>query len=98
MVELPVVIITLFPALTDGNGFTVIVSIVFTAQTPVEGVNVYVVVAVLSRTGDQVPDIPLFDKDGKTANGAPEQIGETDAKVGNTFGLTVIVKGAVVAH
>ena len=47
------------------------------AHNPVVGVKVYVAVAVLSKAGDQVPVIPLFDVVGKAANVAPEQIAAT---------------------
>jgi hypothetical protein len=45
--------------LNVGNtfGFTVIVNVVIKAHCPTEGVNVYVVVAVLFKAGDQVPVI-----------------------------------------
>ena len=58
----------------------------------------YVVVVVLFSAGDQVPVIPLVDVVGKAANAVPEQIGATAVKVGVTFGVTVIVNVAVVAH
>jgi len=77
---------------------TVIVSVVVVAHCPAVGVNVYVVVAVLSSAGDQVPVIPLFDVVGNAANTAPEQIAATGVKVGVMFGLTVIVNVAVVAQ
>ena len=48
--------------------------------------------------GAQVPVIPLLEVVGKAVNVAPEQIGATELNVGVTFGLTVIVKVAVVAH
>ena len=56
------------------------------------------VVAVLFNAGDHVPVIPLFDVVGNAANEPPEQIGLTALNVGVTFGLTVIVNVAVVAH
>ena len=56
------------------------------------------VVAVLFKAGDHVPVIPLFDVVGKADNVAPEQIGLTAVNVGVTFGFTVIVIVAVVAH
>jgi hypothetical protein len=59
---------------------------------------VYVVVAVLSKAGDQVPVIPLVDVVGNADKVAPEQIGAMAAKVGVTAVFTVIVKVAVVAH
>ena len=58
----------------------------------------YVVVVVLSRAGDHVPVIPLFDVVGNAASVAPEQIGATGVKVGVIFGLTVMVSVVVVAH
>ena len=48
--------------------------------------------------GAQDPVIPLLDVVGKGVKVAPEQIGATAVNVGVTFGLTVIVKVAVVAH
>jgi hypothetical protein len=57
-----------------------------------------VVVAVLFKAGDHVPVIPLFDVVGSGDKVAPAQIGATAVNVGVTFGLTVIVNVAVVAH
>ena len=48
--------------------------------------------------GVQVPVIPLVDVVGNGTNTAPEQIEAIAVKVGVIFGLTVIVKAAVVAH
>ena len=58
------------------------------------------VVAVLFNAGDQLPvmGVALVDDVGNGANTAPEQIGATGLKVGAMFGLTVMVKVAVVAH
>jgi len=42
--------------------------------------------------------MPLVDVVGNAINVAPEQIGATAVNVGVTFGLTVIVNVAVVAH
>ena len=53
---------------------------------------------VLSKVGAQVPVIPLLEVVGNGVSVAPEQIGATAVNVGVTFGLTVIVKVAVVAH
>jgi hypothetical protein len=53
---------------------------------------------VLSNAGAQVPVIPLLEVVGSGAKVAPEQIGATALNVGVIFGLTVIVKIAVVAH
>jgi len=46
----------------------------------------------LFRAGDHVPLIPLVEVVGNADKVAAEHIGETAAKVGVTFGLTVIVK------
>ena len=59
---------------------------------------VYVVVVVLSSAGNHVPVIPFVEVRGSAARAAPEHIAGTTSKVGMTFGLTVIVKVAVVAH
>ena len=56
------------------------------------------VVAVLSKAGDQVPVIPLLEVVGNGVNAAPEQIDATGLNVGVTFGVTVTVKVVVVAH
>jgi hypothetical protein len=53
---------------------------------------------VLFNAGDQVPLIPLVEVVGKADKVAPEQMAATEAKVGVTFGLTVIVNVVVVAH
>ena len=42
--------------------------------------------------------IPFNDVVGNAVNAAPEQIEATGLKVGVIFGLTVIVRVAVVAH
>ena len=54
--------------------------------------------AVLLSAGDQVPVIPSFEVVGSAFNVAPSQIGATAANVGVIFGLTVMVRVAVVAH
>ena len=79
-------------------GLTVIVNVAVVAHCPAVGVKVYVVVAVLSKAGDQVPVMPLVEVVGKADNVAPEQIGATALNVGVIFGLTVIVNVVVVAH
>ena len=56
------------------------------------------VVAVLFKTGDQVPVIPLVEVVGNGENVAPEQMAATGLKVGVTFGVTVMVSVVVVAH
>ena len=83
---------------TGGRGFTVIVKVVVLPHCPAVGVKVYVVVAVLSKAGDQVPVILLLDVVGNTANAVPEQMGATAVNSGVVLGLTVIVKVVVVAH
>ena len=55
-------------------GFTTTVITVGRAHSVTSGVNVYVVVVVLSIIGLQVPEIPLFDVFGKVKL-APAQIG-----------------------
>ena len=52
----------------------------------------------LFSAGAHVPVKPLLEVVGNGAKVAPEQIGETGLNVGVMFGLTVIVKVAVVAH
>jgi len=79
-------------------GLTVMVNVVVVAHCPAVGVNVYVVVAVLSSAGAHVPVIPLLEVVGRAVNVAPEQIGATGLNVGVIFGLTVIVNVVVVAH
>jgi hypothetical protein len=80
-------------------GLTVMVRVVDVAHCPAVGVNVYVVVAVLFRAGDQVPEIPFNDVVGSGESKPPEQISETGLNVGVIeLGLIVIVNVAVVAH
>ena len=76
-------------------GLTVMVKVVVVAHCPALGVKVYVVVAVLFKAGDHVPEIPLFDVVGKAATVAPEQIGATAVKVGVVEPLTEIVTVSV---
>ena len=49
------------------------------------GVKVYVVEAVLFKTGVQLPIIPLVEVVGKADKVPPEQIGATGANAGTTF-------------
>ena len=72
-------------------GFTVIVNVVVVAHNPDVGVNVYVVVVVLSNAGLQVPVMPLFDVVGKALIVAPAHIAPTGVNSGLTMGLTVMV-------
>jgi hypothetical protein len=78
-------------------GVTVTLIVVVTAHCPADGVNVYVVVAVVFTAGDQVPVIPSIDVVGKIKL-APSQIAAIGLKVGVTIGFTTIVIAAVVAH
>jgi hypothetical protein len=55
-------------------------------------------VVVLFKAGDQVPVMALVEVVGSAFKVSPEQIGPTGAKLGVTFGFTVIVKVLVVAH
>jgi hypothetical protein len=77
---------------------TEIVIFAIVAHSPVVDVKVYVVVAVLSKAGDHVPVIPLFEVVGNADKVAPEQIEFTCVNVGVTFGLTVTVIVDCVAH
>ena len=52
----------------------------------------------MSKVGDHVPVIPLFDVVGNADKLAPEQIAATCVNVGVVFGVTVIVINSVVAH
>jgi hypothetical protein len=51
---------------------------------------------VLSKAGDHVPVIPLFDVVGNALKLSPEQIALTALNVGVTFAFTVIVLVAVI--
>ena len=62
------------------------------------GVNVYVVVAVLFKAGDQVPLILFSDVVGSGAKVSPEHIAGIGLNVGTTLGIIVIVNVAVLAH
>ena len=55
-------------------------------------------VTVLFSAGAQVPVIPLLEVVGNGDKVPPEQIGATAVNVGVMFGLTVMVRVAVVAH
>ena len=55
------------------TGLIVIVSVVVTAHCPAEGVNVYVVVALLFIAGSQVPLTPFVDVVGRAGIEAPAQ-------------------------
>jgi hypothetical protein len=79
-------------------GFTVMVIVVVVAHNPAVGVNVYVVVAVLFRAGDQVPVIPFVEVVGKAAKVDPVQIAGTAVNVGVTFEFTVRFKVVDVAQ
>ena len=57
----------------EGTGFIVIVMVAASAQSPAEGVNVYVVVAVLFMEGLHVPVMPFKDVVGNAGIEAPEQ-------------------------
>lgn len=79
-------------------GVIVITKVWVVAQSPAVGVNVYVVVVVLSTAGDQVPVIELLDVVGKAVKAVPAQTAGTAVNVGVTFGFTVMVIVVVVAH
>ena len=48
--------------------------------------------------GFQIPLIPLSEVAGRIGAAAPVQISWTRVKIGATFGVTVIVKVAFMAH
>jgi hypothetical protein len=79
-------------------GFTVIVSVAVVAHCPAVGVNVYVVVVVLSKAGDHEPVYPSSEVVGNAFSVPPEQIAATALNVGVVFGVTVTVSVVVVAH
>ena len=84
-----------------GKAFTVIVIVLLVAHVGAAvdvGVNVYVVVTVLFKAGDQDPEILLFDVVGNALNVPPEQIAATCVNVGVVNGFTVIDIVVVVAH
>ena len=66
-------------------GLTMIVMVVVRTHSPDVGVNVYVVVSVLFKAGDQVPVMPLFEVVGSGARVSFAQMGPTDVNVGITF-------------
>ncbi|WP_422108102.1 hypothetical protein [Winogradskyella sp.] len=72
-------------------GLTIISSVVSNAQfCPASGVKVYMVVAVLSSAGLQLPVIPLFEVVGSGTKFSPSQIGLTASNIGVTLGLTIM--------
>ena len=79
-------------------GITVMVKDVGVAHCPADGVNVYVVVAVLFNAGAHVPVKPLVEVVGKDAKVPPEQIGATELNAGVMFVLTGMVIVVVVPH
>ena len=81
-----------------GFAFTVIVKADVVAHCPAAGVNVYVVVFVLSNAGDQVPVIPLLEVVGNAASVPPAHIGAIAVNVGVTIGFTTIVSVVAIAH
>lgn len=81
-------------------GITVIVILVVLIQEPVgvEGVKVYSVVLELSKAGDQIPVILLFEIVGNGVIMSPEQTGAICVNVGVLYGFTVMVIAAVFAQ
>ena len=59
-----------------------IVKVVSSAHCPAVGVNVYVVVFILSKAGDQDPEILSKDTVGKAVNVDPSHAGAIAVKVG----------------
>ena len=75
------------------------VIVVVAAHCPADGVNVYNVVAVLLKAGDQLPVMPSVEVVGKGLIELPLQTGATCENVGTLVGaLTVIVIVAAEAH
>ena len=66
-------------------GFTVMISVTIVADWPIAGVNVYVVVVILSNAGVQIPMILLVDLIGNGDNVPPTQIAATGENVGVTI-------------
>jgi hypothetical protein len=66
-------------------GFTTMISVTIVADWPIAGVNVYVVVVVLSNAGVQIPMILLVDLIGNGDNVPPTQIAATGENVGVTI-------------
>jgi hypothetical protein len=62
------------------------------------GVNVYAVVAILFKAGDQLPVIPLFEVSGRGFIVSPTQIDVILSKDGITSGFIVTVKDIILAH
>jgi len=79
-------------------GLTVMVKVVVVAHCPAVGVNVYVVVVVLSKAGVHEPVMPLLEVVGNGAKVLPRQIGATTVNVGVVLLFTVMVKVVVEAH
>ena len=81
-------------------GFTVIVIVFVVAHCPAVGVNVYVVVDILFKAGDQVPVIPLLEVVGKANKVPPEHIAPICVKVGVRTGsiLIDVVVGVAETH
>ena len=80
-------------------GLTVTSTLAVDAQLPAEGVKVYVPLAVLLTTaGNQLPEMPLLEKAGKTGATSPLHIAAIGAKVGVVCGLTVTSTVAVDAQ
>src|SRR5947208_2425972 len=78
--------------------FTEIVKVVVVAHCHGSGVNVYVVVVVLSKAGAHVPVMPLLEVVGRGDKVTPEHIGATAVNVGVILAFTEIIKVVVVAH
>jgi hypothetical protein len=87
-------------AVIAGYGFTAIVKKAWVPHCPTNGSNVYVVVALLFKAGDHVPEIEgtFVEVVGSGTNAFPIQIGPTGLKVVVTFGIIVIVIVALVAQ
>ena len=79
-----------------GKAFTVIISCTGEAHCPAVGVNVYVVVVVLSNAGDHVPEYPFKEVVGNAFKGKPVHIGAMAENVGvlefTTVNVSIVVQ------
>ncbi|TYA60446.1 hypothetical protein FVF61_00060 [Formosa maritima] len=80
------------------DGFTIISIVTTMPHCPVSGVKVYVVVAVLSIAGLQIPVTPLLEVVGNAVKGSPLQIGATCVNIGVILGFTTICIVSTVPH
>lgn len=92
--------VSLVISIKAGTGSTCRVNVVSLAHWPESGVNVYVVVAVVFKAGDQVPvtGVALFDVVGNAVTGAPIHTDAAVENAGVTFWFTTMVNAVSAAH